>query len=153
VDRGTWRACQDIVQSRLTVWVGSGITWNIFRSAAAFCHLFSVFILICKMVRLRSCGGISFNTQFLYLIVHCTCDLNNSFSAPPDLFLGRSKQGDALNWEYIFFMSICRLLYLINWVYQLINKKGLDIMLFTLPGPPHAGRHLVHLSIREGKSH
>ncbi|KAG6028870.1 hypothetical protein E4U41_000546 [Claviceps citrina] len=45
---------------------------NIFRVAADFSHLASIFILLHKMVQLKSCSGISFKSQALYLFVYVT---------------------------------------------------------------------------------
>jgi ER lumen protein retaining receptor len=67
----------------LTVWFGHGVTWNIFRYSGDFSHLISILILLFKMLRKRSCAGISFNTQLLYLIVHVTRYCNSNFFTPP----------------------------------------------------------------------
>ncbi|OAA36015.1 ER lumen protein retaining receptor [Beauveria brongniartii RCEF 3172] len=48
------------------------MTLNIFRLAADFSHLASIFILLHKMVQLNSCSGISFKSQALYLLVYVT---------------------------------------------------------------------------------
>ncbi|RSL64283.1 hypothetical protein CEP54_004785 [Fusarium duplospermum] len=45
---------------------------NVFRIAADFSHLGSIFILLHKMVQLNSCSGISFKSQALYMFVYVT---------------------------------------------------------------------------------
>ncbi|PWA01356.1 hypothetical protein BB558_002550 [Smittium angustum] len=45
---------------------------NLFRLAADLLHLASIAILIAKMQATKSCGGISFKTQMLFLIVFLT---------------------------------------------------------------------------------
>ena len=45
---------------------------NIFRFLGDLSHLVSIFILIHKIQTSRSCRGISFKTQLLYLIVFLT---------------------------------------------------------------------------------
>ena len=48
-----------------------------------------------------------------------------SFAIVPQLvLLGRSKKLDVLNREYIFFLSIYRLFYLLNWIYKLATDTG-----------------------------
>ena len=175
--------------------------WNIFRYLADFSHLISVCLLLHKMLKKRSCSGVSLKTQILYLVVFCCRYLNHSFFSPPlynilfkifyiasaavivalmmtklrpsyehrhDTFriavililclplafvsrprkgieyfmmtyslwvesfaivpqlvlLGRSKKLEVLNREYIFFLSIYRLFYLLNWIYKLATDTG-----------------------------
>lgn len=43
---------------------------NIFRFVADFSHLASIFLLIHQMSRSRSCAGISFKSQALYMVVY-----------------------------------------------------------------------------------
>ena len=43
---------------------------------------------------------------------------------PQLILLGRSKKLDVLNREYIFFLSIYRLFYLLNWIYKLATDTG-----------------------------
>jgi ER lumen protein retaining receptor len=45
---------------------------NIFRFLGDLSHLASIIILLHKIQQSRSCRGISFKTQFLYLIVFLT---------------------------------------------------------------------------------
>jgi len=45
---------------------------NVFRFVGDFSHLASVFILLHKMKISKSCAGISFKSQFLYLLVYVT---------------------------------------------------------------------------------
>jgi ER lumen protein retaining receptor len=47
-------------------------TMNIFRFLGDLSHLASIFILLHKIQTSRSCRGISFKTQALYLAVFCT---------------------------------------------------------------------------------
>ena len=175
--------------------------WNIFRYLADFSHLISVCLLLHKMLKKKSCSGVSLKTQILHLVVFCCRYLNRGLFAPPlynilfklfymasaavivvlmmtrlrpsyehrhDTFkiiiilvvcaplawfsrprkgfdylmmtyslwvesfailpqlvlLGRSKKLDVLNREYIFFLSIYRLFYLLNWIYKLATDTG-----------------------------
>lgn len=59
-----------------------GKNWNIFRYLADFSHLISIVILLYKMIRQRSCAGISFKTQFLYLIIFI-CRYYDGIFDPP----------------------------------------------------------------------
>lgn len=45
---------------------------NLFRLCGDLSHLASIFILLHKIIKSRSCRGISFKTQLIYLIVFCT---------------------------------------------------------------------------------
>lgn len=45
---------------------------NIFRLLGDLSHLASIFLLVHKVVKSRSCRGISFKTQLCYLIVFLT---------------------------------------------------------------------------------
>ncbi|KAH6999646.1 ER lumen protein retaining receptor-domain-containing protein [Ilyonectria destructans] len=45
---------------------------NVFRVAADFSHLGSIFILLHKMTQINSCSGISFKSQALYMFVYVT---------------------------------------------------------------------------------
>lgn len=45
---------------------------NLFRLLGDLSHLASIFILLHKIQKSRSCRGISFKTQLIYLIVFCT---------------------------------------------------------------------------------
>ncbi|KAK6509531.1 endoplasmic reticulum retention protein [Arthrobotrys musiformis] len=45
---------------------------NLFRLAGDLFHLISIFILIHKMMTSKSCSGISFKSQALYLLVYVT---------------------------------------------------------------------------------
>ncbi|KAJ3427867.1 er lumen protein-retaining receptor [Anaeramoeba flamelloides] len=46
--------------------------YNIFRVSGDFLHLISIFIILTKIIRQRSCYGISLRTQELYAIVFIT---------------------------------------------------------------------------------
>lgn len=180
--------------------------FNIFRYLADISHLVSVCILLYKMLTRKSCNGVSFRTQLLYLVVFVTRYVNHAFFSPPtyniifkifyissealicilmitklkktyearhDTFqiqiimilaavlavfttpytnyyprftrrwwyyfffayslwvesvailpqlflLRRSKKIDVLNIEYIFFLSIYRLFYILNWIYKIV---------------------------------
>jgi len=63
---------------------------NIFRLLGDLSHLASIFILLAKMRSSSSASGISFKSQFLYLIVYITryLDLlwNNPFKSPLALY-------------------------------------------------------------------
>lgn len=56
---------------------------NIFRLLGDLSHLLSILILLDKMNRTKSCAGISFKSQALYLLVYVTryLDIFTSFSA------------------------------------------------------------------------
>lgn len=45
---------------------------NLFRLLGDLSHLASIFILVQKITKSRSCRGISFKTQLIYLIVFLT---------------------------------------------------------------------------------
>ncbi|KAK7205184.1 ER lumen protein retaining receptor [Myxozyma melibiosi] len=45
---------------------------NIFRFLGDLSHLLSIFILLQKMNKSRSCAGLSFKSQSLYAVVYCT---------------------------------------------------------------------------------
>lgn len=175
--------------------------WNIFRYLADFSHLISVVILLHKMLKKRSCSGVSLKTQFLYLVVFIARYVNSSFFRPPvyniifkmfyifsaalicflmwkplnqtydkrhDTFrasiiivfaivpsyfsmpyktwayfffayslwveclaiipqlmlIGRTMKFDVLNRDYVFFLSIYRLFYLLNWIYKMVTETG-----------------------------
>jgi hypothetical protein len=53
---------------------------------------------------------------------------------PQMILLGRSERVEALTREHLFFMSIYRLLYLFNWVYQLINHFKLEYKVIIITG-------------------
>lgn len=59
-----------------------GRNWNIFRYLADISHLISIIMLLYKMLRKRSCKGISLKTQILYLIVFVTRYYDNIFQEP-----------------------------------------------------------------------
>ncbi|KIV98966.1 uncharacterized protein PV09_09296 [Verruconis gallopava] len=61
---------------------------NIFRLLADLSHLVSIFVLLHKMRSSSSASGISFKTQFLYLLVYITryLDLLWTFYRPSSLY-------------------------------------------------------------------
>lgn len=59
-----------------------GKNWNIFRYLADFSHLTSILILLYKMISQRTCAGISYKTQLLYLIVFI-CRYYDGIFDPP----------------------------------------------------------------------
>ncbi|OHS95281.1 ER lumen protein retaining receptor [Tritrichomonas foetus] len=185
--------------------------WNIFRYLADFSHLISVMILLHKMIKKRTCAGLSLKTQFLFLIVFIARYVNGSFFSPPvynivfrifyivsaaaicylmwkplkqtydhrhDTFravivivlaipfalftmpqktvphfffayslwvecvaiipqlmlLGRTVKFDALDRDYVFFLAIYRLFYLLNWIYKMVTGTGKTASVIWITG-------------------
>ena len=185
--------------------------WNVFRYLADFSHLFSVVLLLYKMLSKKTCVGVSLKTHLLYLVVFLTRYLNpylfdppiyniffkffymfssilivvlmytrlkktyekrhdtfknsfvlisciilafftatkrripeimnayslwvEAFAILPQLFLlMRSRKVDVLNREYIFFLSIYRLFYLLNWIYKAITDTGKTPLVVWITG-------------------
>lgn len=102
---------------------------NIFRLLGDLSHLASIFILLYKIQKSRSCRGISFKTQLLYVVVFCTryLDLFSSES-PKTLYLVTAK---------IFFVaSSSYILYLMRYRYRPTQDPAIDTMkLEYLLGP------------------
>ncbi|OAA69874.1 ER lumen protein retaining receptor [Cordyceps fumosorosea ARSEF 2679] len=92
------------------------MTLNIFRLAADFSHLASIFILLHKMVQLNSCSGISFKSQALYLMVYVTRYL--------DLFATNSIYNFVF--KILFIGSQGYIIYLMTNAYKPTNDPNVD---------------------------
>ena len=57
--------------------------WNIFRYIADFTHLFSVLILLYKMITKKTSVGVSLKTHIIYLSVYLFRYINSAFFSPP----------------------------------------------------------------------
>jgi len=93
---------------------------NIFRFAADLSHLLSIFILLHKMKTSRSCAGISFKSQALYLLVYITryIDLIWTLFIPDNLYLSIMK--------LIFIGSSAYILYLMAGEYKPTHDPNID---------------------------
>lgn len=61
----------------------------------------------------------------IFFITHSYSLWIEAFAIVPQLFLlNRSSKIDIINRDYIFFLSIYRLFYLINWLYKLFTDTG-----------------------------
>ncbi|KAL7810710.1 ER lumen protein retention receptor [Trichoderma aethiopicum] len=89
---------------------------NVFRVAGDFSHLASILILLHKMVQLKSCSGISFKSQGLYLLVYLTRYL--------DLFSTDSLYN--LVFKILFIGSQGYIIYLMTNAYKPTNAATLD---------------------------
>ena len=88
--------------------------FNIFRLSADFIHLLSVFLLLWKIYRNRSCSGISLKTQQLYCIVFACRYL--------DLFWNFSSLYNSVM-KILFLLCSFGTLYLIQFVLQTSYRK------------------------------
>lgn len=58
-----------------------------------------------------------------------------SFAIIPQIFLMvRTSNFDIMNREYVFFLSIYRLLYLLNWIYKLVTDTGKTLHVVWITG-------------------
>ncbi|KAL6817487.1 ER lumen protein retaining receptor [Trichoderma camerunense] len=89
---------------------------NVFRIAADFSHLASILILLHKMVQLKSCSGISFKSQGLYLLVYLTRYL--------DLFSTNSIYNFVF--KVLFIGSQGYIIYLMTNAYKPTNDVNVD---------------------------
>ncbi|KAG8675754.1 endoplasmic reticulum retention protein [Fusarium poae] len=89
---------------------------NVFRVAADFSHLGSIFILLHKMVQLNSCSGISFKSQTLYMLVYITRYL--------DLFSTDSIYN--FIFKILFLGSQGYIIYLMTNAYKPTNDPNVD---------------------------
>jgi ER lumen protein retaining receptor len=53
---------------------------------------------------------------------------------PQMILLGRSRRTDVLNREYVFFLSLYRVFYLLNWVAELLERKEETLSVLWLTG-------------------
>ncbi|PGH10968.1 hypothetical protein AJ80_07325 [Polytolypa hystricis UAMH7299] len=91
---------------------------NLFRLAADFSHLVSIFILLQKMKSSSSCSGISFKTQALYLIVYVTRYL--------DIFWTFTDSAYNTIFKILFISSSAYTLYLMLNEYKPTHDPNLD---------------------------
>ncbi|EPQ55312.1 ER lumen protein retaining receptor [Gloeophyllum trabeum ATCC 11539] len=100
---------------------------NIFRFFGDLSHLASIFILIHKITTTRSCRGISFKTQALYVTVFVTRYL--------DLFTSYVSLYNTVM-KIFFIASSCYILYLMRVRYRPTNDPSIDTFrLEYLVGP------------------
>ncbi|KAJ4307179.1 endoplasmic reticulum retention protein [Collariella sp. IMI 366227] len=92
------------------------MAFNLFRVLGDMSHLASIFILLHKIVQLKSCSGISYKSQALYLIVYITRYL--------DIFQTRSLYN--LIFKILFISSQCYTIYLMAKAYKPTNDPNLD---------------------------
>ncbi|KAI7896558.1 ER lumen protein retaining receptor [Mucor mucedo] len=90
---------------------------NLFRLVADLMHLASIFILLLKIRKTRSCAGISFKTQLLYSIVFLTRYL--------DLVLKKVSIYNT-TMKIFFIASSIYILYLMRFKYKATYDAGLD---------------------------
>ncbi|EGS22900.1 uncharacterized protein CTHT_0013770 [Thermochaetoides thermophila DSM 1495] len=86
------------------------MTLNIFRVLA------SIFILLHKIVQLKSCSGISFKSQMLYLLVYITRYLDLPWTRSSYNFI----------FKVLFISSQCYIIYLMARAYKPTNDPNLD---------------------------
>ncbi|KAK0705396.1 ER lumen protein retaining receptor-domain-containing protein [Lasiosphaeris hirsuta] len=91
---------------------------NIFRVLGDFSHLASILILLHKMTQLKSCSGISFKSQALYLLVYVTRYL--------DLFSTHSLYN--VVFKILFIGSQGYIIYLMATSYKPTHDPNLDTL-------------------------
>ncbi|KAL6233907.1 hypothetical protein BDW75DRAFT_180682 [Aspergillus navahoensis] len=91
---------------------------NIFRLLADFSHLASIFVLLQKMKTSSSCSGLSFKSQFLYLIVFVTRYL--------DLFWAFTDSLYNTTFKILFIGSSGYIIYLMLHDYRPTHDPNLD---------------------------
>ncbi|ROW00617.1 hypothetical protein VSDG_03280 [Cytospora chrysosperma] len=89
---------------------------NIFRIMADFSHLGSILILLHKMIDMKSCSGISFKSQALYLLVYVTRYL--------DLFQTNSIYN--ILFKIAFIGAQGYIIYLMTTAYKPTNDPNVD---------------------------
>ncbi|KAL2117248.1 hypothetical protein VTJ04DRAFT_9416 [Mycothermus thermophilus] len=92
------------------------MTLNLFRVAGDLSHLASIFILLHKIIQLKSCSGISFKSQLLYLLVYVTRYLDLPWTSSPYNFV----------FKVLFISSQCYIVYLMATRYKPTNDPNLD---------------------------
>ncbi|KAF8911604.1 ER lumen protein retaining receptor-domain-containing protein [Gymnopilus junonius] len=90
---------------------------NLFRLLGDLSHLASIFILLHKIQTTRSCRGISFKTQVLYVVVFVTRYL--------DLFFRFVSLYNSIM-KLFFIASSCYILYLMKFKYRPTNDPSID---------------------------
>lgn len=91
---------------------------NIFRIVADLSHLLSIFILLHKMYLTKSCAGISFKSQALYLLVYVTRYL--------DLFWTFNKSHYNSVLKIVFISASAYTLYLMKNEYRPTHDPNID---------------------------
>lgn len=91
---------------------------NVFRFFGDLSHLASIFILLHKIQSSRSCRGISFKTQALYVVVFVTRYL--------DLFLGEWVSLYNTLMKLFFIGSSCYILYLMKMRFRPTHDPSID---------------------------
>ncbi|KAL5483217.1 ERD2 [Sanghuangporus weigelae] len=91
---------------------------NIFRFLGDISHLASIGILLHKIQTSRSCRGISFKTQALYVVVFITRYL--------DLFFGEYVSLYNTIMKLFFIGSSCYILYLMKFRFRPTNDPSID---------------------------
>ncbi|KAL2265717.1 hypothetical protein VTJ83DRAFT_6817 [Remersonia thermophila] len=92
------------------------MTLNLFRVAGDLSHLASIFILLHKIIQLKSCSGISFKSQMLYFLVYITRYLDLPWTTSPYNFV----------FKVLFITSQCYIIYLMATAYKPTNDPNLD---------------------------
>ncbi|KAF4620505.1 hypothetical protein D9613_000985 [Agrocybe pediades] len=90
---------------------------NLFRLLGDLSHLASIFILLHKIQTTRSCRGISFKTQMLYVVVFVTRYL--------DLFFRFVSVYNSVM-KLFFIASSCYILYLMKFKYRPTHDPSID---------------------------
>jgi len=93
---------------------------NIFRLAGDLSHLLSIFILLQKMRSTKSCAGVSFKSQVLYLIVYVTRYL--------DLFYYFTRSFYNSMFKIVFIASAAYTIYLMTHDYKPTHDPAIDTM-------------------------
>jgi len=91
---------------------------NLFRLIGDLSHLASIFILLHKIQTSRSCRGISFKTQALYVVVFVTRYL--------DLFYGQWVSLYNFTMKLFFIGSSCYILYLMKMRFRPTHDPSID---------------------------
>lgn len=92
------------------------MVFNLFRVAGDMSHLASIGILLHKMTQLKSCSGISFKSQCLYLIVYVTRYLDLLSTHSPYNFV----------FKILFIASQAYIVHLMVAAYKPTNDPKLD---------------------------
>jgi len=101
---------------------------NLFRLLGDLSHLASIFILLHKIQTTRSCRGISFKTQALYVAVFVARYL--------DILAGEWVSLYNFTMKVFFIGSSCYILYLMKFKYRPTNDPSIDVFKWEyLVGP------------------
>ncbi|KAI0048835.1 ER lumen protein retaining receptor [Auriscalpium vulgare] len=91
---------------------------NIFRLFGDLSHLASIFILLHKIQTTRSCRGISFKTQALYVVIFVSRYI--------DLFLGPWVSLYNFLMKIFFIASSCYILYIMKYQFRPTHDPSID---------------------------